>query len=432
MTALLFLACLISVPEDVTEFDLSNGIHVVSRTVPGGDVEGISVFFTGGSRLLHSENQGIEAFALEAAMTGSVRYPDEMWRDIMDLTLARWTATFNYDYSRYHLKCLSEDLPLLLDGFADCLINPALDPAAVARVRDSQTASASAEMENPDSRIWLVANRGFMGEGHPYMLRPEGYPGTLSSFTAEDARQWLSGRVKSGNIVITHAGPTGAQDLRALLETTFGLIPQGGDETPSLPEFSISKDTLVQEHDETLTAYLVVKFNAPPAGHSDLAAYSTACSVISELMWQVLRTDNALTYAASAGATNSYARNWGYMYVSTPEPVLAAELMTGIFRRVASGDIEQELVTGVAGKQRTLQGIRAQSMDTQCLMLGSGYISSGDWRSAYKLQESFTDISVKEAAEALSGWAGNAGWGIIADSSLVNMREVETLPLRGE
>lgn len=432
MTAFLFLFCASFLPGDVSEFDLSNGIHVITRTVPFGEVEGVSVFLVGGSRLLDAENQGIEAFALEAAMTGSEDYPDQRWRDIMDLTLAQWTASYNYDYSRYHLKCLSEDLPLLLDGFADCLMNPLLDSAAVARVRSSQLSSVQAELQDPDNRVWLVANRGFMGEDHPYMLRPEGYPFTLERFTAEDARQWLERRIRSGNIVITHAGPTSPEDLRMLLDSTFGLVPEGGDLIPEVPEFSIEDNVLVMEQDETLTAYCVVKFNAPPSGHPDLAAYSTACSVIDELLWQVLRTENALTYATWAGATDSYSRNWGYMYVSTEDPALSAELMAGVFDQVASGSVDQSLVTGVANNQRTLQGIRAQSMDSQCWMLGSGYISSGDWRSLYRLQESFRDMTVQEMSGVLKDWAEHAGWGIIADSSLVDVNELEPLPLRGD
>ena len=114
MSAILFLLMLVSVPEDVTEFDLSNGIHVITRTVPGGEVEGFSMFLEGGSRMLSPETRGIEAFALEAALTGSTDFPPDRWRELMDLTLAEWTSSYNYDLSRCHLKCLSEDLPVLL------------------------------------------------------------------------------------------------------------------------------------------------------------------------------------------------------------------------------------------------------------------------------------------------------------------------------
>ncbi|MCK5130998.1 MAG: insulinase family protein [Candidatus Sabulitectum sp.] len=433
MISILFvLTLLASAPENVTEFDLDNGIHVISRTVTGGEVEGLSFFLVGGSRVLDEANQGIEAFALEAAMAGSDTYPDERWREIMDVTLASWNASYNYDYSRYHLKCLSEDLPLLLDGFADCLLEPELDPQVVERVQNSQLVALQSELNDPDNRIWLVANRGFMGAGHPYLLRPDGIPSTLSSFEVEDVREWLSGRIKSGNILITHAGPTPPEQLAELLEVSFGRIPEGGDVIPEVPEFGIDRDTIITENDETLSAYCVVKFKAPPSGDSDLPAYNTACLVVDELLWQVLRTDNALTYAVSGGSTSNYQRNWGYMYISTAEPALSATLMAEVFGTVASGNADQSLVTGVANNYRTIKGINAQSMDTQCWMLGSGFLSAGDWRAPYLLQESLEEMTVYEISRALSDWALDAGWGIIADSTVVDFNEFEPWSLKGE
>jgi len=427
----LVLVLIASVPENVTEFDLVNGIHVISRTVESGEVEGLSFFLTGGSRVLDESTQGIEAFAIEAAMTGSETYPDWRWREIMDITRASWNASYNYDFSRYHLKCLSEDLPLLLDGFADCLVHPELDSVAVLRVQSSQLSSLQLELDDPDNRIWLVANPGFMGEGHPYLLRPGGTPSTLSSFTTRDVQNWLERRIRSGNILITHAGPTPPEQLEEMLNSSFGEIPEGGDALPEVPEFGIFKDTIAVENDETLTAFCVVKFKAPRAGDADLPVFTTACGVIDELLWQVLRTDNALTYAVSGGSTDTYRNNWGYMYISTTEPVLAASLMADVFRDVAAGDVDQSLVTGVANNYRTIQGINAQSMDTQCWMLGSGFIASGDWRTSYRLQESLENITVGEVARVLSYWADFAGWAIIADSTLVDFRALEPWTLKG-
>lgn len=432
MMLLMILLGFSAVPDNVTEFQLNNGIHVISRTVPHGVVEGISLFLIGGSALLEGSTQGIEAFSLEAALTGSQRFPDHRWREIMDLTLAQWNATYSYDHSRYHLKCLSEDLPILLDGFSDCLLNPQLDPGALSRVRSSMEASLLTELQEPDNMVWLTCNRGFMGEGHPYMLRPEGYPSTVASFNAEDVRSWLNRRIRAGNILLVHAGPTTPGQLQGILEQTFGRIPGGEDTIPEVPAFGMVRDTMILEHRETLTAYCVVKFEAPPAGHPDHAPFTIACRLIDELLWQVLRTDNALTYATYAGATDHYRRNWGYMYVSTERPSEAAVLIAEVFRQVASGDINQSLLTGVANNYRTLQGIRGQSMDTQCQTMGSGYLAAGDWSFHYGLQDSLRTMTVEEVSGALSRWAGPGGWGIIADSGLVDFRELEPLPLKGE
>ncbi len=91
MMLLMILLGFSSLPDNVTEFQLGNGIHVISRTVPQGVVEGISLFLTGGSLFLDGSTQGIEAFSLEAALAGSQRFPDHRWRGIMDLTLHNGT-----------------------------------------------------------------------------------------------------------------------------------------------------------------------------------------------------------------------------------------------------------------------------------------------------------------------------------------------------
>ncbi len=288
------------------------------------------------------------------------------------------------------------------------------------------------ELENPDSRVWLVANKGFMQEGHPYLLRPDGVPSTLSSFTALDVSNWLTSRIKAGNILITHSGSTSPEELALLLEESFGEIPEGGDVIPEVPQFGISCDTLVLEEEETLSAYVVVKFNAPPSGSEDLAAFSTACGVIDERLWQVLRTENALTYAPGGGSTTSYQQNWGYMYASTTQPVLASTLIREVFADVAAGNIDPALVIGVANNNRTIQGINGESMDTQCYMLGSSYITSGDWETSYLIQDALEGTTVEDVTRVLNEWVTSAGWGVIADGSLVDLSEFDTWSLDGE
>ncbi|MGB4082000.1 MAG: hypothetical protein WBK62_01990, partial [Candidatus Fermentibacter daniensis] len=65
-----------SVPSDVEEFTLSNGIRVITRQTTSAN-EGVAVFLEGGSRMLDEETAGIENLAFEACLMGSARYPGE-------------------------------------------------------------------------------------------------------------------------------------------------------------------------------------------------------------------------------------------------------------------------------------------------------------------------------------------------------------------
>ncbi len=412
-----------SVPGNVEEFTLSNGIPVITRTIDNNEIEGVSLFIIGGSSALTEETQGLERFSLECAMMGSEDYPGPLWRELMDRTQAEWTSSFNYDYSRYHLRCVREDLPVLLTAFGNSLLNPELDPQAFEQVRTSTIQDLQEKYSDPDSWIWFVANDAFM-PGHTYRRLPDGTLETVSSFTIDDVSIMLEERIRSGNLLITHAGPTQPEELRSILELAFSEIPAGGQEYPQVEPFTVSTDTIVVQHREVPTAYAVVKFNAPPQGHEDLLPFRTAITVVNDLLWQVLRTDNALTYATFSGATN-YRENWGYMYVSSPQPVLACSLMAGVLADVMENPVDEGIVRGTIEKSRTRANLMAASKDDQCWMMGNFEICTGDWRNAYTVFDNISELSSADLSAVLDRWVGYGGWGIIADTTVVSVEQLQ-------
>lgn len=417
-----------TVPVDVEEFTLSCGIPVITRTLDNNEIEGVSFFIIGGSSALTEETQGLERFSLECAMMGSEDFTGPQWRELMDRTQAEWTSSFNYDYSRYHLKCISEDLPILLIAFGDCLLNPELSAQAFEQVRESTIQDLQEKYSDPDSWIWFVANDAFM-PGHTYRRLPDGTTETISSFTTRDVSDMLDERIRSGNLLITHAGPTEPEELRSILEQAFREIPEGGQEFQQVESFTVNSDTIVVQHREVPTAYVVVKFNAPPQGNEDLQPFNAALKVVNDILWQVLRTDNALTYATFSGATN-YRENWGYMYVSTPQPELACSLMAGVLAESIESPMDDDIVRGTIEKSRTLENLSAASKDNQCWMMGNFEICTGDWRNAYTVFDNFSELSAEDLRAVLSRWVGYGGWGIIADTTAFPIDQLHPWPLR--
>ncbi len=427
-TAVLLGSLYASVPDNVEEFTLSNGVRVITRTIDNNEIEGLSLFITGGSSALTEETQGLERFSLECAMMGSEDFPGPQWRALMDRTQAEWTSSFNYDYSRYHLRCIREDLPILLSAFGNCLLNPELDPQAFEQVRTSTSQDLQEKYNDPDSWIWFVANDAFM-PGHTYRRLPDGTVETVSGFTQEDVSNMLDERIRSGNLLVTHAGPTEPEELREILEIAFGNIPEGGQEYAPVEPFTVSNDTIVIQHRDVPTAYAVVKFNAPPQSHEDLLPFRTATTVINDILWQVLRTDNALTYATFSGAT-SYRENWGYMYVSSPQPALACSLMAGVLADMIENPIDEDIVRGTIEKSRTRANLMAASKDDQCRIMGNSEICTGDWRNAYTMFDNISELSSEDLSDVLNRWVVYGGWGIIADTTVVSVEQLQPWPLK--
>jgi zinc protease len=404
-------------PEAVVEFELPNGIRVISRQVEGSEVEGLAVFLLGGSRALTLETQGIESFAIECAMMGSESWPGPAWREMMDSTSARLSGAYSYDYSSCRLACLSEDFPILVRALADCLLNPEMEPGAVDQVRDALVQGLQQENYDPDSRVWLVANRGLM-QGHPYSLRPDGTIETISGFSAGQAAGYLERRMRGGNLLIVCSGPTPAEELEQLLAGTFGLLPPGADEFLPVPAFPIERDTLIFEVEDIPTSYAVAKFPGPPPGSPDIPVFRAGMEVLSEMLYQSLRTESALTYATYSGSSLG-GRSWGYLYVSSASPEEACSLMAATYASAAWGELDPDLVRGTLETSRTAFSMQMASRETQSYLMGVFEIASGDWRNAWVYSDIAAQCSPEEISEVLGRFAGPVSWGLISDSSFV-------------
>jgi predicted Zn-dependent peptidase len=407
------------VPSSVTEFELPNGIRVVSRHVESSQVEGLAVFLAGGSSALTPETQGIESFAIECALMGSQNWPGPAWRAMMDSTSASMSGAYAYDFSSCRLTCLTEDFPVLVRALADCLLEPEMDPGAVEQVRNSLVQGLQQEAYDPDSRVWLVANQGLM-QNHPYSLRPDGTIETISLLTAAQAAEHLHRRMLAGNILITHSGPTPPEELEQLLLEAFGPVPSGRDEFLPPPAFLLPGDTLVLEVEEIPTAYAVAKFPGPPPGSRDIPVFRAGMEVVSEMLYQSLRTESALTYATYSGGSLNL-RNWGYLYVSSANPVLACSLMAETYRAAAWGELDPELVRGTLETSRTAFSMQMASRLTQAYLMGVFEIATGDWRNAWLYSDIAAQCSPGEISGVLARYSGPVSWGVIADSSASDM-----------
>ncbi|NLP06567.1 insulinase family protein [Candidatus Fermentibacteria bacterium] len=403
------------------------GIRLVSRQLEGIPVEGLAFFLVGGTSVLDTGTQGLESFSLECALMGSKLYPGPVWRALLDRTQAEWSGVYSYDCSAIRLTCLSRDLPELLHAFADCLLNPEMDSSAVEQVRTRLLQDLLRERSDPDSRVWLVANAGLL-PGHPYSLRPDGIPSTIGAFTGEQASAFLESRMKSGNILVTHAGSMPAEDLAELLEDCFADIPPGRDEYLPPPVFPLRSDTLIVEDAPVLTAYAAAKFSAPPPDHPDFPLFAAAMDVLSDELWQVVRTDSALTYATYSGASLGR-RGWGYIYVSSSRPERACPLLAEVAAGIADGDYDAAEAAGTLETAATAFSMMLSSREDQAYMMGLYAVATGDWRNLWLYRDIAADCDPSSLGEVLSRWRGPVAWGIVADTSLVNVGELEPWPL---
>ncbi|HEV2676477.1 MAG TPA: pitrilysin family protein [Aliidongia sp.] len=104
------------------------------------------------------------------------------------------------------------------------LTQPRFDEAAVARVRDQIAKAIAARAEEPNAlagKIWWRANFPDQPYGRPVM----GLAKTVAGITADDLKAYVQSRFGRDRLKVAVVGDLTPNELKALLDRTFGSLP---------------------------------------------------------------------------------------------------------------------------------------------------------------------------------------------------------------
>jgi len=89
-----------------------------------------------------------------------------------------------------------------------------------------------------------------------------------------------------------------------------------------------------------------------------------------------------------------------------------------------------DAVTAAVERLRTTEATQAADRATQCWLLGSYQLSTGDWRNAYTAFDAVCGLTPGDLQEVLDRWVRFGGWGIMADTSTLENPIPGPWPLR--
>jgi zinc protease len=129
--------------------------------------------------------------------------------------------------SRFTVKCLVEDLPMLLDILTDCLYYPAFPSQYIERRRGQILTAIKQRRESTQA----MASRAFnelMYPEHPYGISSLGYEETISAITREDVLSFYRDCYGAKGMGVALVGAVSANRGLDILEQAFGAW-QGAD-----------------------------------------------------------------------------------------------------------------------------------------------------------------------------------------------------------
>jgi predicted Zn-dependent peptidase len=313
---------------------LSNGIRVVSETLPKTRSVSLGVWVKVGSRFEPKELGGVSHFIEHMFFKGTRRRTARDIATEVDSLGGEMNAFTSQESTTYYVKVLDEHLPNAVDILADILQGSRFDPGDVEKERKVIMEEIKGVEDTPDDYIHELFT-GTVWPDNPLGRPILGTRETIRALEHKDLLGYLERTYSAQEIVIAAAGNFEHGRLIELLEASFGkMIAAGTPRQPATPDFrsavSVRKKQLEQ-------VQICLGCKGINYAHEDryigLALNTVLGNSMSSRLFQELREQNALVYSIYSYVTSYRDTGLLTVYAGT-DPANAIEAVKLIVREL--------------------------------------------------------------------------------------------------
>jgi predicted Zn-dependent peptidase len=287
---------------------LSNGITVVTETMPHLESAVLGVWVRSGSRDENNDEHGIAHLLEHMAFKGTKRRTARQIAEEIENVGGEVNAATSTETTSYYARVLKDDVPLAIDILADILTSSAFDEGELEREKHVILQEIGAANDTPDDVVYdRFAEAAFRDQtiGRPIL----GTPTTVKSFTPEQLRGYLKRHYTGDRIVVVAAGAVDHEIFVKLVEDAFGDAIQPTNAT--LPDLTEAKYTggEYRETRDLMDAQVVLGFEGRAYQARDFYASQILANILgggmSSRLFQEVREKRGLCYSV-------YAFHWGF------------------------------------------------------------------------------------------------------------------------
>jgi zinc protease len=230
-------------PDDVSHFELPNGIVVLVRENHNSSSVVTAGYLQVGAYDERPEQAGLAAFTAEALKRGTANRSFEQLYEEYESVGAGVSVGGGTYTTGFGTKSLAEDLPPILDILADVLRRPVFPRDQVERLRGEILTDLEERAHDTRRMASLTFHELAYPEGHPYARSLGGYIETVSALDRDDLAEFYAGGYGPQGMVIVVVGAVETADALAQIEGVFGDWEGRAYERLPLPQVSSLTDT---------------------------------------------------------------------------------------------------------------------------------------------------------------------------------------------
>jgi predicted Zn-dependent peptidase len=291
-----------------TQSTLSNGLTVVSHTMPEVETVSLGIWIGAGSRSEQLTEHGIAHFLEHMAFKGTKRRSARQIVEEIEAVGGDINAATSVDSTGYYARVLPKDMPLALDILSDIILEPRFDGAELARERDVILQEIAASSDSPDDIVYdFISEAAFPDQ--PVGRTILGTAQSVVGFERDHLGAYLTTHYHGPNMVLAAAGAVDHNALVAEAERRLAGLSSEGTPVPQQAVYAGGRRHSAKPFEQThlMIALEASAYHQPEYFKSQILAGALGGGMSSRL-FQEVRERRGLcysVYAFSSGLTDS-------------------------------------------------------------------------------------------------------------------------------
>jgi predicted Zn-dependent peptidase len=411
-------------PATVTDGDVTvayvNGLAILIKRIPGAELASGHLYIKGGVRNWSAADAGLEELALATAASGGTAKLDKdtFARRLAALGSGIGAGSGN-DYASLRMTSIVKEWDTTFELLADTFLHPALPAAELEQHRQRSLAGLRHEQETPDGRLRLATNERIFA-GHPYENRASGTLATIAKVQLADLGAHLARLRQTSRLVFVATGDLDAAHVIEQVRATFGALPRGDYLETKLPAIRFDKPSLAVLEQKLPTNYCQSVFIAPGYADADYAAGLMAMSVLTDRLFEEIRTKRNLSYAPSARLSSALSIGLGTLYVTAVDADAARRVTLDEVKRLQNEIVSDKEITSAKSTFLTGYLMENETMSGQAGMLGRALLIGHDWHLARTLPDRIKAITAAQIQAFAKTYAGHLQTVVIGDPTKID------------
>ncbi len=294
---------------------LPNGLRIFLNPCENLRSAIVGVWVLSGSRYENDRNNGISHFIEHIVFKGSKKRSGFEIAEGMDEIGAQVNAYTTKQYTFFYVKALDYQILKGADILFDMITAPRLDKKDIETEKGVILEEIAMCEDDPDDVCYEVNERGLFS-GSTMALDILGTRQTVSSFTAEDIREYMSEKYLPSRTVIGVSGSFSREEILAKIQEYFDSLDKG-ESVGSFYPVPFNKGFYLKNM-PTEQNHIILSFPGVATDNEDLYALHIVTHILgsgtSSMLNRRIREELGLVYSVEAWLANSV--GGGYTAVS--------------------------------------------------------------------------------------------------------------------